>query len=231
MGTEAMRALVVAVLATVVLGGCTRQSEVFTPRTPEQRRQLAEVTDAVVHLVRGASASEASSFEQRPALRRGVVALAAANPQFRQHSAAIANRYNAEALGCISAESVEIMDLEVLLTRLDEAQERGDGVAVQRREATLMRRAMDATQCAIVAGRQLTLRKTRRDALEHGAVVISEVYAMAVLQRAAAGLSVDALLEDQIRIYESIVTTLGAHREVPVVTEALPKLRALLDTQ
>lgn len=229
MGTAKMRTLVVAILATVVLGGCTRQSEVFTPRTPEQRKQLTEVTDAVVHLVRGEAAGEALSFEKRPALRQAVAALAAAKPQFRQHSAAIVNRDNAEALGCISAESIEIMDLEVLLARLDEAQERGDGVAVQRREATLMRRAMDATQCAIVAGRQLTLRKTRRDALEHGAVVISEVYAMAVIQRAAAGLSVDALLEDQVKIYESIVTTLGAHREVPVVTEALPKLRELLD--
>ncbi len=228
MQTEMMRALVVAILAMVAFGGCTPQSEVFTPRTPE-RKQLTEVTDAVVHLVRVASTGGASSSEKKSALRRAVAAVAAAEPQFRQHSDAVVNLDNAEALGCIRAQSIEIMDLEILLARLDEAREQEDGGAVKRREAMLVRRAMDATQCAIVADRVLTLRKIRRDALEHGAVLISEIYAIAVIQRTAAGLSVDALLRDQIKMYESIVTRVGAYRDVPVVTEALPKLKMLLD--
>lgn len=62
--------------------------------------------------------------------------------------------------------------------------------------------------------------------LEHGAVLISKIYAIAATTRAASGLSLGALLQDQIRTYETVVARVGPEHDVPVVTDALPKLRA-----
>lgn len=68
----------------------------------------------------------------------------------------------------------------------------------------------------------------RREALKHGAVVISEMYAIAVILRAVADLKIAPLLADQVDDYEAVVKKLGPKHDVKVVTDALPKLKATL---
>ena len=87
---------------------------------------------------------------------------------------------------------------------------------------------MDAGRCAAQNTEQLIDAEARREALKHGAVLISETYAIAAILSAANDLPLAPVLKDQIRAYETVVAKLGPKHDVQVVTDALPKLKATL---
>jgi hypothetical protein len=232
MRTEFKRALVTAILATVFVGGCARQPEAFSATTPGDLKQLTEVTDRVLLLARSLEES-AEPSSRREAIRQAIAAVAAAESQYQRHGDAISNRTNAETLGCIRAHAMNILDLEIIIARLDEAAQRQDEAKVTGRKTLLQKMAMDASHCAAQSTQLLVMSEKRRDALEHGSILISKIYAIAATNRAASGLSLGPLLESQIRTYETVVAKLGPKHDVPVVTDALPKLRetvAMLET-
>lgn len=223
MRTEFKRALVTAILATAFVAGCARQPEA-PATTPEDLKQLTEVTDSVLLLARSfEEGAEPSS--RRDAIRQAIAAVAAADPQYRRHSDAILNITNAETLGCIHANAMNILDLETLIARLEEAEQRQDQDKVTGRKSLLQKLAMDASHCAAQGTQLLIVNEKRRAALEHGSALISEIFTIAATARAASGLSLGPLLESQIRTYESVVAKVGPKHDVPLVTDALPKLR------
>lgn len=219
MRTAFLRGLA-AILATLAFVGCGPQPKAYTAKTPEELQQLTEVTDRVLLL--------AQSAEPGAALRDAIAALNAADRQYRQHGEAIVTRDNADAIACIHSRAMEILDLEMIVARRDEAARRQDEAAAKRRNAMLIHEAMDVFQCVIVSTDLLIDREQRPEALKHGAVLISEIYAVAAILRAAAGLPPATLLKDQIRTYEKIAAKLGPKHEVQVITDALPKLKAAL---
>lgn len=225
MRTELKRALVTAILATVILAGCGPRPETFPAETPQELKQLTEVTDRIAALARSLEEG-AESSSTRDAIRQSIAAVAAARPVYKRHSDAILDLTNAAVLACIDSHSIELMDLETLLARFDEAVQRQDEVKAQGRKSLLQMMAMNASGCAAQSSVLLIDGKKRREALEHGALLISEIYAISATMRAASGLSLGVLLKDQIRIYEGIVAKLGPKHAVPVLTDALPKLRA-----
>lgn len=232
MRMEFKRALVTTILAITFVGGCARQPEVPSATTPEELKQLTEVTDRVLLLAHSLEEG-AEPSSRRDAIRQIIAAVAAADSQYERHSDAIRNRANAETLGCIRAHAMNILDLEILIARLDEAAQRQDEAKVTGRKALLQKMAMDASHCAAQSTQLLVVNEKRRDALEHSSVLISRIYAIAATARVASGLSLGALLESQIRTYETIVAKLGPKHDAPVVTDALPKLRetvAMLET-
>lgn len=224
MRTVLGRALVSAIVATVVVAGCARQPEAFSAKTPEELQQLSDVTEGVISLARSFEEGADPSV-RRDSIRRTIAAVAAAGPQYEWHSDRILTRTNAETLGCIHGHAANVQDLEVLLARHDEAVRRQDEAKATKRKAMLQKMAMDVTGCAIQSSQFLINLEKRRQPLEHGAVLISEIYAVAATARAASGLSIGPLLEDQIRTYETILSRVGPNHEVPIVADALPKLR------
>jgi hypothetical protein len=221
MRTAFMQALI-AIVTTVMIASCSRQIEPFPAKTPEQTKQLTDVTDSVLALVRNPDSDAA--------LRQALAALDAASEQYRQHKDAIGNQTNAEMIGCIHSNASLILDLETMLAKRDEAARQQDVVMVNRRDDALWSFVQNIGSCAATSPLFIIDAEHRPEALEHGAVVMSESYSTAVIARAAAGLKVAPLLRDQIRTYETIVTRLGPEQEVPVATDALPKLRATLAT-
>lgn len=225
MRTQFKRALATAILAIVFVGGCARQPEAFSATTPEDLKQLTEVTDRVLLLARSLEeGGEPSS--RRDAIRQAIMAVAAAEPQYQRHSDAIRTRTNAETLGCIHAHAINVLDLETILARLDEAAQRQDETKVMGRKTLLQKMAMDASHCAAQSTQLLVVSEQRRAALEHGSVLVARIYAIAATTRVAGGLSLGPLLKSQIRTYETLVAKLGPKHDVPVVMDALPKLRA-----
>lgn len=220
MRTEIKRALVTALVATVFVGGCERVPEAFSTKTPEEIKQLTAVTDAVVSLARSVDDSS-----KREAIRQTVAAVAAADAQYQWHGDAIVNTTNAATLGCIDAHGITVLDLETLLARLDEAVQQQDEKKIAGRRGLLQELAMNATGCATQSTQFLIGLEKRPEALEHGAVLISGIFAIASSMRAAGGLSIGLLLEEQVRNYETVVARLGDERDVPIITDALPKLR------
>lgn len=221
MQTAFMRGLA-AILTMMTLVGCTPQPEPFPAKTPEEIKQLTDVTDGVVAVIR--------SSERTEALRQALTALSAAREQYRQHKDAIRTLENAEQLACISSHATDIQDLETMLRKLEEATRRQDDVMVERRNAMLWLLAANMGECAATSSIFLVENEKRPEALKHGAVVISEIYSTVVTFRAAVGLKVAPVLKDQIRAYETVVTELGPDHGVQLVTDALPKLKATLAT-
>jgi hypothetical protein len=202
--------------------GCGPRVEPFPAKTPEQIKQLTDVTDGAVAVIR--------SPESEEALRQALAALSAASEQYRQHKEAILTEKNAEMIGCINSHAIEILDLPTMLEKRDQAASQGDETKAKRRNAMLWSHAGDVGGCAATSTMLLIDQEQRPEALKHGAVVIAEIYSTLTIFRAAVGLKVAPVLKDQIRTYESIVTKLGPEQPVQVVTDALPKLRATLAT-
>ncbi|HEY0680744.1 MAG TPA: hypothetical protein VGD45_00290 [Steroidobacter sp.] len=225
MRTEFKGKVVIAILATAFFGGCTPQPEAFSVKTPEELKQLIEVTNRVVLLARSI---EQDSFAAEAAMRDAIAAVGVAGPQYRRHGDAITGKTNVDAIACARAQAVEIMDLEILIARREEASQRQDEASSRRRRSMMRSMAMDAGRCAALNTEQLIDRETRREALKHGAVLISEAYAIAAILSAANDLPLEPVLSDQIRAYESLVAKLGPKHDVQVVTDALPKLKATL---
>lgn len=225
MRTEFKGKVVIAIFATLLITGCTPQPEAFPVKTPEELRQLTEVTNRVVLLSRSI---ELDSATRDAAMRQAIAAVGAAGPQYRRHGDALVSKTNVEAIGCARAQAVEIMDLEILLARRDEAAQRHDEVSARRRRSMMRSMAMDAGRCAAQNTEQLIDAEARREALKHGAVLISETYAIAAILSAANDLPLAPVLKDQIRAYETVVAKLGPKHDVQVVTDALPKLKATL---
>jgi hypothetical protein len=219
MRTGCTRALA-TLLTTLMVAGCGPQTKPFPAKTPEQLKQLTEVTDRVLLLV--------GSAERGPAMRQAIEALGAAREQYQQHSDAIVNQTNAEAISCIGSQAIEIMDFETSLAKLEEAAQRQDEIMTKRRTTLLRLLTGDAVQCAILSTIHLAEHEKRPEALKHGAVLISQIYAIAAIYHAATDRRPGWVLKDQIRAYEIILTKLGPRHEAPVVTDALPKLKAAL---
>lgn len=209
-----------AILTTLMVVGCGPQSQPFPAQTPEEIKRLSAVTDGVVLLIRSSNRDEA--------LPQAVAALSAASDIYRQHKDAIRSTTNTEVLACIRSHASEILDLETMLARRDEAAGRQDEQLVQRRTALLWSLASDMGGCAALSMELLINSEKRPAALQHGAIVISEIYSTAVITRAALGLKVEPLLADQIRAYERILEILGQEQKAPFINDALPKLKAAL---
>ena len=220
MRTNFRQVLITALLAMMFVGGCARQPGAFSAKSPEELKQLTEVTDRVVILARSLEEG-AEPSGRRDAIRQAIQAVVAAETQYQRHSDAIADRTNSETLGCIDAHAITILELEAVIARLDAATQEQDDA-----KATLQEMAMDTSDCAALSARLLVASEKRREALKHGSVLISKIYAIAATTKVASGLSLGPLLENQIRTYEVIVAKLGAGHDAPVVTDALPKLRA-----
>lgn len=228
MRTGLMRGFAVAIFATLVVAGCGPQPEAFPAKTPEELEQLTDVTDRVVLLMRNIAEGTGRTAERDALMRQAIQAVTKASPQYQRHSDAIITMENSNSRACIGALSIEIMDLETMLARYDEAVQRQDEIIASRRKSMLQLLAMDAGRCAVLSTIQLIEQEKRREALKHGAVVISEMYAIAFIIRAATELKVAPLLKDQIRAYETLVAKLGPKHEVQLVTDALPKLKETL---
>jgi hypothetical protein len=211
-----------AILTTLTLIGCTPQPKPFPAKSPEEIKQLTDVTDAVVELVR--------SPERDEALRQALAALSAANGQYRQHKDAILSETNSELMGCISSHAIGVLDLEGMLAKRDEAASRQDEAKLEGHNGMLWLLAAEMGECTARSSLSLIDPEQRPEALKHAAVVISEIYSAVVIFRAAAGLKVAPLLKDQVRDYETVVTRLGPDHGLQVVTDALPKLKATLAT-
>lgn len=224
MRTEFIRALAIAILFTVV-GGCTPQPTAFPTETPERLKRLTDVTDRVVQHARSVAEGAAPS-ERRAAMRDAIAAVIAANQQYEEHSKAILNLQNAEALACIRAHYMDILDFETMLARRDEALQRNDEVRATRYMVFLRQMAMEAGRCAIQSTYHLVTLEKRREARNHGAILISKIYAIATVLRAATDLQVAHVLNEQVRTYERLVATLGPKHDAKFVSDALPKLRA-----
>jgi hypothetical protein len=209
-----------AILTTLMVVGCGPQSQPFPTQTPEEIKQLTAVTDAVVHLVGNSNPDEA--------LPQAVAALTAASKIYRVHKEAILTTTNSDVLACISAHTNEILDLETMLARRDEAAGRQDEEMVKRRTMLLWSLAWDMDGCAAMSIELLINMEKRPAALQHGAIAISEIYSTAMITRAAIGLKVEPLLADQIRAYERVLQGLGPEQKAPFINDALPKLKAAL---
>jgi hypothetical protein len=223
-----MRSLATAVLATMVVAGCGPRPEAFPAKTPEELKQLTDVTDKVVLLMRNVAEGTGRSAERDALMRQAIQAVSTASEQYRRHSAAIVTMENSDSRACIGAQSIGILDFETILGRYDEAVQRQDEVMASRRESMLQMLALDAGRCAVQSTMQLIEQEKRREALKHGAVMISEIYAIAFIVRAPTALKAGPFLKDQIRAYETLVAKLGPKHEVQLVTDALPKLKATL---
>ena len=228
METKLMRALAAMVLAAVVAGGCTRQPEAVPAMTPQDLRQLVAVTDAVASLARTGSGGPEGSSERNAAMRQVVAALAAADHQYENHSRAIAHRDNIEVLGCIDTQAMMILDVEMLMAKYQEAVRRQDEATAARHRTILIVLAQDANECAARSTALLVDVEKRPEALRHAAVLMSDIYAIAVVTRIAAGLQFEPLLDDQIEAYERIAAKLGPEHPPQIITHALPKLKAAL---
>lgn len=101
------------------------------------------------------------------------------------------------------------MDLDKVVAKRDEAASRQDEPMTKRRDAMLKLMAMEASGCAAMSSMMLMHYEKRREALNHGAVVVSQMYAIAVILRAAADLKIAPLLADQVDDYEAIAEKLG----------------------
>lgn len=214
-----------AILTALLVVGCGPQSQPFPTQTPEEIKQLTAVTDGVVALIR--------SSNRREALRPALDALSAADGIFRQHREAIRNTTNTDplvtdALVCIRTHAGMILDLETLLARLDEAVRQQDQDGIKHQTASMWLLASDIGGCAARSGLVLIDSEKRPAALQHGAIVISEIFSAAIIFRAAAGLTVEPLLADQIRAYETVLERLGPEHKAPFIDDALPKLKAAL---
>jgi hypothetical protein len=210
-----------AILTTLMVVGCGPQPEPFPAQTPAEIKQLTAVTDAVVLLI--------GSSERGQALPQAIAALSAARETYQLHGDAIRSMTNTDALACIRSHANEITELETMLARRDEAAARQDEKMVKRRTTFLRRLASDMGGCAALSLELLINAEKRPAALQHGAIVISEIYATAVITRAAAGAKVELLLTDQIRAYETVLARLGPEQKAPFIDDALPKLKAALD--
>lgn len=209
-----------ALLATLTLIGCAPQPKPFPAKTPEEIKQLTDVTDRAIAVIRNP--------KDRAAVRQAVAALDAASAQYEQHFDAIRTRENAEVLACIRSHTYNVLDLDILLSRRDEAERLQDGEKMKRWDAMLWLLAQDVGTCATTSSLFLIKDEQRPEALKHGAVLVSEIYSTLEIFRAASGLHVAAFLRDQIRTYETLVKKLGPGQQVPGVTDALPKLQATL---
>lgn len=225
MRTKFKQVVITTLLAMMFVGGCARQPGVHSAKSPEELKQLTEVTDSIVILARSLE-DGAEPSGRRDAIRQAVQAVVAAEPQYQRHSDVIADRTNHEALGCIDAHTVTLMELEAVIARLDAVTQGQDDASATDAKALLQELAMDTSQCAALNARLLVESQERAEALEHGSVLISKIYAIAATTRVASGLSLGPLLESQIRTYEVIAAKLGRRHDAPVVTDALPKLRA-----
>jgi hypothetical protein len=209
-----------ALLATLTLTGCGPQPKPFPAKTPEEIKQLTEVTDRTLALIRNP--------KDRTAVRQALAALDAASAQYEQHVEAIRTLENAEVLACIRSQSMNVLDLEILLARRDEAERMQDGPTLKRRDGMLWLLSQDVGTCAATSSQYLISHEERPEALKHGAVLVSEIYATLAIFRAGSGLRVASFLRQQIRDYETLIKKLGPGQEVPGVTDALPKLKETL---
>ena len=209
-----------AILTALLVVGCGPRSQPFPVQSPEEIEQLTAVTDGVVALI--------GSSKRDEALPQALAALSAAREIYRLHADAIRSRTNTDVLTCIRTHSIGILDLETLLARRDEAARQQDEDTVKRRNADLWMLASDMGGCAAMSMEFLINAEKRPAALQHGAILISEIYSTAVIIRAALGLKVEPLLADQIRAYERVLATLGPEQKAPFINDALPKLKAAL---
>lgn len=214
-----------ALVAMIALSGCGPQLPAYSTKPPERLKQLTDVTDAVVRLASIEGAVEAA--ERRSAIRQTVAALRAAYDQYRGHGDALSGRGASNALACASALAIEVMDLETRLSRIEEVKAQGDEAA-KRHKALLMMMSHDASRCAALGVELMVHQESRRDALQHAAIVISETYAIAAAFRAADELPLELLLKDQIAAYERIAEKLGPKHRSQVIADGLPKLKEAL---
>jgi hypothetical protein len=219
MPTVFVRALAFS-LMTLTVSGCGPQPKPFPAKTPEQIKQLTDVTDGTVAVIRNP--------EDKAALQRALAALTAAREQYRQHKDAVLTEANAEVFGCLDAHEIEILDIPTMIEKRDEAASQHDDLAVKRREAVLWSLTSNIGGCAAKASIVLIDMEQRPEALQHGAIVVSEGYATLEIVRAALGLKVALPLQDHIRAYETVLERLGPKHPMPFVTDALPKLKATL---
>jgi hypothetical protein len=154
--------------------------------------------------------------------------LSAASEIYRQHKDAIRSTTNTDTLACINTQASVILDLETMLAKRDEAARQENEKMVKRRTAELWSLAWGMDGCAALSMEYLINSEKRPAALQHGAIVISEIYSTAVITRAALGLKVEPLLADQIRAYERVLERLGPEQKAPFINDALPKLKAAL---
>lgn len=219
MRTEVMRGLAL-IVTTLIVAGCGPQPEPFPAATAEELKQLTDVTDRVLLLPH--------SSEPDAALGAALAALAAADRQYQQHMDAIRNRANVDAIACIHGKALQVTELQMALVKRDEAARRPDEALAKHYATLLMTLASDSGQCAALSVSKLVDQEERPEALQHSAVLISEIFAIWAVHMTAMDLQLAPLLKEQIRVYEHLVAKLGPKHEAPVVTDALPKLRAAL---
>lgn len=219
MHTAFVRSLVI-LLATLTLTACGPQPAPFAAKTPAEVKQLADVTNGAVAVIRNPT--------DHAVLQQALAALQAASGQYEQHMAAIGKLENSDVLVCIRTHMMNVLDLDTMIAKLEEAQRLKDGVKMERRQAVLWLLAQDVGSCAATSPLILIDREKNPETIKHGAVLVAEIFAMAEIMRAASGLTATALLEDQISSYETVLKKLGPGQEVPGVTDALPELKATL---
>src|SRR5687767_10574931 len=156
-----------AILTTLLVIGCGPQSQPFQAQTPEEIKRLTAVTDGVVLLIRSSNRDEA--------LPHAIGALSAASEIYRQHKDAIRSTTNTDTLACISTQASVILDLETMLAKRDEAARQENEKIVKRRTAELWSLAWGMDGCAALSMEYLINSEKRPAALQHGAIVISEI--------------------------------------------------------
>lgn len=211
---------VAGIVTTLMVVGCGPQPEAYVAQTPEELKQLTDVTDRVLLLLRNP--------DDGTAMRQAIEAVVAADRQYRQHGEAILKRENSDAIACIHSHAIEILDLETRIEKRDEAASRQDDAGAKRRTTMLRLLASDMYGCAVKSIDLLINFEQRREAIQHGAILISQIYSIVAITHAAAGRKPTVILQDQIRTYEQIVEKLGPKHQAAVITDALPKLKETL---
>jgi hypothetical protein len=242
------RSLAASILIGVIAianAGCAKKPEF----SAEALQQLSAATDHALQIVQSTSASPS-----RDDLRTHVKTLSddvlAALRLIESHRTNLKIRDKldaieaADALACLSANAIMLLDAEVMRGKLDEALRSGDEMRIIGRQQMLTDLSRRAVLCATLTTETLSILKSDEEFDLVGAL-IGPVYANAIAWQALDGLALDSLLERHVAANALIVDRLAprcarrsgdsAQRAVttPCVSyqlamQSLPKLQSVL---
>lgn len=257
-GGRLLRTLSVAILVAATGLACSRDARLADNSQPpdwtlDQVRQLTNVTDKTVSLVRTVS----EGVEDLSRLEAQIIPLIEAvlsthdlvtvrGDAGRPKNQLDSYEY-ADVSACVEVTLINLDILRVEMNEIKEASLAGDAGAISESQSILGRMARDNAECATLLAEFLAGIKPPAARQGPGAAT-GVVYASAAAFRSVAGLEIKALLEDQIVANERIVARLkdaceqahppqgdGAISKVPsscvphtLALDALPKLRSAL---
>jgi hypothetical protein len=250
--------LSVAILVAATGLACSRDTRLADNAqsqdwTLDEVRQLTDVTDKTVSLVRTVSQGVDDISRLEAQINPLIQAVLSTNDlvSLRADAGRPKNQLDsyeyADVSACVDVILFDIENLRIEVNEIKEASLAGDAREISESQSLAGRIARDNAGCATLLAEVLGGIK-HETAIQGLGVATGVVYASAAAFRAAAGLDLKALLEDQIAANERIVARLkdtceqarlpqgnGAIGKVPspcvphiLALDALPKLRSAL---